>query len=225
MDEMVQTEITKNLQEELNLEIFKMVSLEKNLDPKEVRGTEVVREFVPKYMKEDICNRPKRNERPLGWYNSGGLEEDGLGSASGPKNSPNGGSDTGGKFGGSGSDSNVFLDNTMTDETEEDGGIFAKCLGWLGCCLGAPSPNSYYDSSTMSKCGYLESTFGGTCKEIQIGDIHIIVFSNSCPDLSVLSVDRWRLWTLSGADYGNVIWPVAVSPCIKTINTRNWNIV
>ena len=76
-----------------------------------------------------------------------------------------------------------------------------------------------------AKCGYLESTFGGTHKEIQIGDIHIIVFSNSCPDLSVLSVDRWRLWTLSGADYGNVIWPVAVSPCIKTINTRNWNIV
>ena len=76
-----------------------------------------------------------------------------------------------------------------------------------------------------AKCGYLESTFGGTHKEIQIGDIHTIVFSNSCPDLSVLSVDRWRLWTLSGADYGNVIWPVAVSPCIKTINTRNWNIV
>lgn len=76
-----------------------------------------------------------------------------------------------------------------------------------------------------AKCGYLESTFGGTHKEIQIGDIHIIVFSNSCPDLSVLSVDRWRLWTLSGADCGNIIWPVAVRPWIKTINTKNWNIV
>lgn len=47
MDEMIETEITKNLQEELNLEIFKTVSLEKNLDPKEVRGTRVIREFVP----------------------------------------------------------------------------------------------------------------------------------------------------------------------------------
>lgn len=100
MDEMVETEITKNLQEELNLEIFKTVSREKSLDPKEVRGAGVIREFVPEYMKEDICTRPERNERPLGWDNSGGLEEDGLGSGlSGPKNSPNGGSGTGGEFG------------------------------------------------------------------------------------------------------------------------------
>ena len=38
----------------------------------------------------------------------------------------------------------------MTTETEEDGGIFAKCLGWLECCFGAPSSNSYYESSAMS---------------------------------------------------------------------------
>lgn len=76
-----------------------------------------------------------------------------------------------------------------------------------------------------AKCGYLESTFGGIHKKIQIGAIHIIIFSNSCPDLLVLSVDRWRLWTLSGTDYGNIIWPVAVRPWIKIINTKNWNIV
>ena len=76
-----------------------------------------------------------------------------------------------------------------------------------------------------AKSGYLETTFGGNHKEIQIGDIHIIVFSNSCPDLSVLSVDRWRLWTLSGKDYGHVIWPVDVKPWIKTVNTKNWNLV
>ena len=76
-----------------------------------------------------------------------------------------------------------------------------------------------------AKCGYLESTFGGIHKEIQIGDIHIIVFSNSCPDLSVLSIDRWRFWTLTGADYDNIIWPVAVRPWIKRINTKNWSIV
>ena len=150
MDEMVETEITKNLQEELNLEIFKTVSLEKGLDPKEIRGTRVIREFVPEYMKEDICTRPQRNERPLGWDNNDGLEEDGLGSHSeGPKNSPNDGSGTGSEFGGSGYNSNLFPDNTMTDEPEEDGGIFAKCLGWLGCCFGAPSSNSYYEPSTM----------------------------------------------------------------------------
>lgn len=76
-----------------------------------------------------------------------------------------------------------------------------------------------------AKCGYLETRFGGNHKQVQIGDIHIIVFSNSCPDLSVLSVDRWRLWTLNGAKYDNTIWPVAVNPWIKIINTKNWNIV
>ena len=75
------------------------------------------------------------------------------------------------------------------------------------------------------KSGYLESNFGGNYKQIQIGDIHVIVFSNSCPDLSVLSVDRWRLWTLTGMKYGNIIWPVSVKPWIKKINTKNWNIV
>ena len=78
MNEMVKTERTKNLQEKLNLEIFKIVSVEKNLDPKQVRGTGVMREFVPESMKEDICIRPERNERPVGWDTSGGLEEDGL---------------------------------------------------------------------------------------------------------------------------------------------------
>ena len=75
------------------------------------------------------------------------------------------------------------------------------------------------------KSGYLEITFGGKHKEIQIGDIHVVVFSNNCPDLSVLSVDRWRLWTLSGKSLGNVIWPVSVIPWIKTVNTKNWNLI
>lgn len=76
-----------------------------------------------------------------------------------------------------------------------------------------------------AKSGYLETTFGGNHKEIQIGDIHIVVFSNNCPDLSVLSVDRWRLWTLSGKNFDNIIWPVDTRPWIKSVNTRNWNIV
>ena len=76
-----------------------------------------------------------------------------------------------------------------------------------------------------AKSGYLETTFGGNHKEIQIGDIHIVVFSNNCPDLSVLSVDRWRLRTLSGKNFDNIIWPVDTRPWIKSVNTRNWNIV
>ena len=76
-----------------------------------------------------------------------------------------------------------------------------------------------------AKSGYLETTFGGNHKEIQVGDIHVIVFSNSCPDLSVLSVDRWRLWTLSGKSFGNIIWPVSVKPWIKRVNTKNWNLI
>ena len=62
------------------------------------------------------------------------------------------------------------------------------------------------------KSGYLETNFGGNYKQIQIGDIHVIVFSNNCPDLSILSVDRWRLWTLSGLKDGNIIWPISVKP-------------
>lgn len=75
------------------------------------------------------------------------------------------------------------------------------------------------------KSGYLETTFGGKHKEIQIVDIHVVVFSNNCPDLSVLSVDRWRLWTLRGKSLKNVIWPVSVIPWIKTLNTKNWNLI
>lgn len=76
-----------------------------------------------------------------------------------------------------------------------------------------------------AKSGYLETTFGGNHKEIQIGNIHIVVFSNNCPDLSVLSVDRWRLWTLSGKRFDNIIWPVDTIPWIKSVNTKNWNII
>ena len=66
-----------------------------------------------------------------------------------------------------------------------------------------------------AKSDYLESTFGETPKEMQIGNIYIVIFSNSCPDLLVLS----------GADCSNLICLIAGSPCIKTINTKNENIV
>ena len=75
-----------------------------------------------------------------------------------------------------------------------------------------------------AKSGHLETTFGGNHKEIEISDVHIIVLSNNAPDLSVLSVDRWRLWRLGGEQYGNIIWPCTISPFIKKVTAKSWNI-
>lgn len=75
-----------------------------------------------------------------------------------------------------------------------------------------------------AKSGHLETTFGGNHKEIEISDVHIIVLSNNAPDLSVLSVDRWRLWRLGGRQYENIIWPCKISPYLKKVSRRSWNI-
>lgn len=54
-----------------------------------------------------------------------------------------------------------------------------------------------------AKSGHLETTFGGNHKEIEISNVHVIVLSNNAPDLSVLSVNQWRLWRLrlGGKEY------------------------
>jgi hypothetical protein len=62
--EMVDTALTLNQQEKLNLEIFKQTAREQGLDVSKVRGTGLMREFVPDYMEGDICERPERNSRP-----------------------------------------------------------------------------------------------------------------------------------------------------------------
>lgn len=64
MDEMYSTEITKNPQEKLNLEMFQQTAREKGMDVSEVRGTGVMREFVPEFMKGDICPRLEEDARP-----------------------------------------------------------------------------------------------------------------------------------------------------------------
>ena len=64
MNEMVETEVTKNPQEKLNLEMFKQTAREQGKDVSKVRGTGLTREFVPDFMQEDICERPERNARP-----------------------------------------------------------------------------------------------------------------------------------------------------------------
>lgn len=67
MDEMVLGEVNKNMNEKLNLEIFKETAREQGIDVSKVRGTGLIREFVPDYMQEDICKRPERNARPNSW--------------------------------------------------------------------------------------------------------------------------------------------------------------
>jgi len=75
-----------------------------------------------------------------------------------------------------------------------------------------------------AKSGHLETNFGGKHKEIEISDVHIVVLSNNAPDLSILSVDRWRLWRLGGRQYENIIWPCKISPYLKKVSRRAWNI-
>lgn len=67
MTEMIDTEVNKNNQEKLNLEMFKQNAHEQGKDDSDVRGTGLTREFVPDFMKEDICERPERNARPDSW--------------------------------------------------------------------------------------------------------------------------------------------------------------
>ena len=69
MDEMIETALTTNIEEELNLEIFKQTAREQNMDVSEVQGTGLAREYVPEYMKGDLCERPERESRPNSWNN------------------------------------------------------------------------------------------------------------------------------------------------------------
>lgn len=65
------------------------------------------------------------------------------------------------------------------------------------------------------KSGHLETSFGGKHREVQISNVHIVVLANSAPDLSVLSVDRWRIWKLGGQEYNNIMWPCKPVPILK----------
>ena len=72
VDEAVVTQATANDQEQLNLQIFKRTALDKNLDPSNVRGRGVSRQYVPDYMQGDLCDRPgERNARPKPFDDNG----------------------------------------------------------------------------------------------------------------------------------------------------------
>jgi glycine cleavage system pyridoxal-binding protein P len=60
MNEMVITEVTKNKQEKLNLEMFKQTAREQSKNVSKIRGTGLIREFVPDFMQEDIFERPEQ---------------------------------------------------------------------------------------------------------------------------------------------------------------------
>ena len=175
LNEMVETECTKNLNEELNMEIFRATAKENQNDPDRIRGTGTIRENVPEYMKGDLCDRPKRNERPSEWGNTGGLDEEGIGGPPKPKNSPGGGSssDSIGSAGWSGSESNISPDETNSNDDNEEGGIFAKCFGWLfaggseGQCFDQV-PMSPYESERLREEVEDDFFIGGGCKGLDI---------------------------------------------------------
>jgi len=162
MDEMVETELTKNLNQELNRRIFRTTAEAGNRDPNTVRGTGTLRQNVPEYMRGDICNRPERNERPPEWGNNGGSDEEGLGSSGPlePGGPPNSGSssDSMGPSTELGYKQDIPPNRIDSDEDDRSGRIFAKCFGWLGFgdgggigsnqCLD-PAPMSAYDAEQL----------------------------------------------------------------------------
>ena len=174
MNEMVETELTKNLNEELNMEIFRATAKENSRDPGTVRGAGTIRQNVPEYMQGDICDRPKRNERPPEWDDTGGLDEEGLGSGPlKPNGSPDGGSssDSKGPLGGLGSEQ-IISPDAISDQDDKSGGIFARCFGWLGFGAGADpcfdqTPISPYEAERLREQAendfYMGGSSGGMC--------------------------------------------------------------
>jgi hypothetical protein len=77
MEEMVMSEVNMGPQEKLNMEMFKQTARERGIPTSEVRGTGVMREFVPEFMREDICERPAEDVHPTSWTETDYPSEDG----------------------------------------------------------------------------------------------------------------------------------------------------
>ena len=77
MEEMIMSEVNMGPQEKLNMEIFKQTARERGIPTSEVRGTGVMREFVPEFMREDICERPAEDVHPTSWTETDYPSEDG----------------------------------------------------------------------------------------------------------------------------------------------------
>lgn len=133
MNEMVETAVSINQQEELNFEIFKQTAREQGMDVDKVRGTGFAREFVPEYMQGDICDRPERNKRPDSWYNNGGLTDDGM--IIDPNPNPGSPSNDDGALtlpGESNFDSSSYSGEAIPNTDENNGNIFGQLFGFFG---------------------------------------------------------------------------------------------
>jgi hypothetical protein len=176
MNEMIDTEVTKNLNEKLNMEIFRATAKSYGRDPEIVRGTGTIRQNVPEYMRNDICDRPKRNERPPEWGDTNGLDEEGISAPLKPNGPPDGvpSSDSMGSSGGLGSERSISQ-NEISDDNYEDGRIFARFFGWLGFGTDAApcfeqAPMSPYEIQRLREEAeddfYLNA--GGSCPHLDI---------------------------------------------------------
>lgn len=138
MNEMIETAVSMNQQEELNFEIFKQTAREQNIDTSKVRGTGLVREFVPEYMQVDLCKRPERDARPESWNNTDSWTDDGIcfdfsKNPNTPTN-PSGGVELDLPNSASNPDSSNHSDGPIsnTESSDGNGGIFGKFFGFLG---------------------------------------------------------------------------------------------
>ena len=162
-----------NTREELNAAIFKVEAQELNINPDNVPGTGLAREFVPSYMQGDICDRPERNVRPKPFDdNDDGLSETGI-----IMNPNQGGpSNTKGDLN-SPIDSNFESSNYSTEiesKTNNNGSIFGRFFGFFGVGTAegniCPGTDILYNSlsNTAQECSgneesnrtFLEMLFG-----------------------------------------------------------------
>ena len=134
MNEMFDTAVNINQQEELNFEIFKQTAREQKMDVDKVRGTGVAREFVPEFMKGDICDRLERNARPDSWNNDGGgLTDDGI--IIDPNPNPGSPSNDDGALnlpGESNFDSSSYSGEAILKTDENNGNIFGRLFSLFG---------------------------------------------------------------------------------------------
>lgn len=166
----INTLVTINDQEKLNSQMFQQVAAEKNIDPSLIRGTGLMREFVPDYQKSDLCDWPIKGARPkpfgLGSENDNFLDNDDFwnpkndGPNSGPKDGK-GGDNQGGGMPGSSDDSNFSNLNdeskSSTSTNDSEGNIFGRWLGFnddTNKCLQSDS-NLIHDTS----CGESGESF------------------------------------------------------------------
>ena len=78
MNEMIETEVSVNQQEELNFQILKQTIREQNIDISTVCGSGLACEFVFQCMQRNICERSQRNKHPDSWDDDNDWPNDGI---------------------------------------------------------------------------------------------------------------------------------------------------